>query len=195
MILFFRFVCLVLIMFLFLNKVNAQQYYKPFRIDKEIKLDGILNEVEWQLSLPLTEFMQTDPIDGASPTERTEVRMLYNDEYLFVGFHCFDTDPDNIERLLMERDYELGKDDGIAVQLDTYNDKNSGVVFITNTLGARFDSEISNNGSSMNDDYNNFWDVVSVIDSTGYTSEFRIPFSSLRFQQKEKTNYLLFSWL
>ena len=172
---------------LFLNNVNAQKYYQPVRISGEIKLDGRLNESDWQLALPLSDFMQTDPVAGAMPTEKTEVRMLYNDAYLYVGFHCFDNDPQKIVRFFMDRDFELGKDDGIAVQLDTYNDKSTAVVFVTNTLSARFDSEISRNGDNMNDDYNNFWDVVSVVDSTGYTSEFRIPFSSLRFQQKEKT--------
>lgn len=179
-----------LIFFIALLSINfetdAQQRYVPVRINSNLKLDGKLDDNEWQLATPLTQFMQTGPIVGAEPTEKTEVRMLYNDEYLFVGFHCYDKEPDKIVRFFMDRDFSLGNDDGTSVELDTYNDKSTAVVFITNTLNGRFDSEVSNNGSGMNDDYNNFWDAASVVDSTGYTQEYRIPFSSLRFEQKEK---------
>ena len=180
-----HFFCLIFII-LFCNAA-AQQRYKPFRITGELKLDGILNEPEWNSALPISDFIQTDPDPGALPSERTEVRMLYNDDYLYVGFHCYDKEPDKIVRFFMDRDFEIGNDDGISVQLDTYNDKNTSVLFITNALSARFDSEVSSNGASSNNNYNNFWDAVSINDSTGYTAEFRIPFSSLRFQQKEKT--------
>ena len=180
-----HFICSLLILF-FCNAI-AQQRYKPFRITGELKLDGNLNEPEWKSSLPITDFIQVDPYPGALPTERTEVRILYNDSYLYVGFHCYDKEPDKIVRFFMDRDFELGKDDGISVQLDTYNDKNTSVLFITNALSARFDSEVSSNGANSNNNYNNFWDAVSVNDSTGYSTEFRIPFSSLRFEQKEKT--------
>lgn len=175
------------IILLFAANTFAQDRYQPVRIKDVIKLDGKLNESEWQLSLPLSEFMQTDPVPGALPTEKTEVRMLYSDAFLYVGFHCFDSTSAKLVRFFMDRDFELGKDDGVSVQLDSYNDKSTSVIFVTNTLGARFDSEISNNGDNMNDDYNNFWDVASFVDTTGYTSEFRIPFSSLRFEQREKT--------
>ena len=180
-----HFICSLLILF-FCNAI-AQQRYKPFRITGELKLDGNLDEPEWKSSLPITDFIQVDPYPGALPTERTEVRILYNDSYLYVGFHCYDKEPDKIVRFFMDRDFELGKDDGISVQLDTYNDKNTSVLFITNTLSARFDSEVSSNGANSNNNYNNFWDAVSVNDSSGYSTEFRIPFSSLRFEQKEKT--------
>ncbi len=164
----------------------AQSPYLPVRISGNIKLDGKLDESEWMLAAPVTEFIQEAPVAGAPPTERTEVRVLYNDEYLFVGFHCYDSEPDNIVRFFMDRDFSIGNDDGTSVELDTYNDKSTAVIFITNTLNGRFDTEVSNNGSNTNDDYNNFWDAATAVDSTGYVSEYRIPFSSLRFEQKEK---------
>jgi hypothetical protein len=179
-----RIILLILFLF-FIGRAISQERYKPLRINSEIKLDGKLTESEWNNVLPIRDFMQTDPLSGAAPTERTIVKMLYNNNHLYVGFHCFDSMPSQLVRFFMDRDFELGKDDGVAFQLDPYNDKNTAVVFITNTLSARFDSEISNNGNGMNDDYNNFWEVTSLVDSTGYTVEFRIPFSSLRFEQKE----------
>ena len=183
----FRIAPLLFLYCLCLQMASAQERYRPERINSDIKLDGKLSEPEWQLAKPLTDFMQSSPYPGAPATEKTEVRLLYNNSYLCVGFHCYDSSAAKLVRFFMDRDFSLGKDDAISVQLDTYNDKNTAVVFVTNTLSARFDSEISGNGSNMNDNYNNFWDAASVTDSTGYTAEFKIPFSSLRFEQKEKT--------
>jgi hypothetical protein len=176
-----------MVLFFTIVKAQQQQQYHPVRITSEITLDGKLDEREWQLASPLTNFMQIGPTEGADPTEITEARMLYDDNYLYVGFHSFDSDPLKIVRFFMDRDFSLGNDDGISVQLDTYNDKSNGVMFVTNTLSARFDAEVSGNGEGFNENYNTFWDAKSVVDSTGYTTEFRIPFSSLRFEQKEKT--------
>ena len=178
---------ILMLLFFTIVKAQQQQQYQPIRITSEITLDGKLTEKEWQLASPLTDFMQIGPISGATPTEKTEARMLYDDNYLYVGIHSFDSDPPKIVRFFMDRDFSLGNDDGISVQLDTYNDKSNGVIFVTNTLSARFDAEVSSNGEGFNENYNTFWDANSVVDSTGYTTEFRIPFSSLRFEQKEKT--------
>ncbi len=175
------------LLLLLLNSICAQTRYIPLRISDDIVFDGKLNDPCWQLALPMTDFVQTDPVPGAASTEKTDVRIVYNNDYLCVGFHCYDSMPSKIVKFLMDRDFSLGQDDGISVQLDTYNDKSTAVVFVTNPLSGRFDSEISNNGDNMNNDYNNFWDVISVLDSTGYTCELKIPFSSLRFVQKEKT--------
>ncbi|MCC7028268.1 MAG: carbohydrate binding family 9 domain-containing protein [Saprospiraceae bacterium] len=168
-------------------KSIGQEVYRPIRISDDIQFDGRLDEDIWKQVTPLTDFMQTTPTPGAPPTEKTEVRMVYNNFYLYVGFRCYDSFPTQLVRFLMNRDFELGKDDGISVQLDTYNDKSNAVLFVSNSLNGRFDSEVTNNGNSMNNDYNNFWDVISKIDSLGYTCEFKIPFSSLRFQQKDNT--------
>lgn len=173
--------------FLISYKSIGQEVYRPIRISDDIQFDGRLDEDIWKQVTPLTDFMQTTPTPGAPPTEKTEVRMVYNNFYLYVGFRCYDSFPTQLVRFLMNRDFELGKDDGISVQLDTYNDKSNAILFVSNSLNGRFDSEVTNNGNSMNNDYNNFWDVISKIDSLGYTCEFKIPFSSLRFQQKDNT--------
>lgn len=177
----------IILGFLISYKSIGQEVYRPIRISDDIQFDGRLDEDIWKQVTPLTDFMQTTPTPGAPPTEKTEVRMVYNNFYLYVGFRCYDSFPTQLVRFLMNRDFELGKDDGISVQLDTYNDKSNAILFVSNSLNGRFDSEVTNNGNSMNNDYNNFWDVISKIDSLGYTCEFKIPFSSLRFQQKDNT--------
>ena len=146
--------------FLISYKSIGQEVYRPIRISDDIQFDGRLDEDIWKQVTPLTDFMQTTPTPGAPPTEKTEVRMVYNNFYLYVGFRCYDSFPTQLVRFLMNRDFELGKDDGISVQLDTYNDKSNAILFVSNSLNGRFDSEVTNNGNSMNNDYNNFWDVV-----------------------------------
>ena len=149
-------------------------------------LDGRLLEPEWNQVKPEDNWMQYDPSAGAAPTEKTEVRILYNDEFMFVGIRAFDAEPHKIIRSGLERDYDIEQDDGIAFVLDTYNDKATGLIFATNTLGARWDAEISADGNNENSSYNTFWDAAALIDSLGYSIEMRIPFSSLRFESKEK---------
>lgn len=165
---------------------SQQSPYEPLRISSNITLDGKLTEPEWQQTPAETEFMQTGPVPGTDPSEKTEVRILYNDEYLYVGITCFDSKPDKLIRVELERDFPIGNDDGTAVILDTYNDKITGFNFVSNTLDARWDAQVSRDGQGLSDSYNTFWDVVTSIESFGYTTEYRIPFSSLRFEQKEK---------
>jgi hypothetical protein len=176
----------IVIEFMLCNLSIAQQLpYHPLRIHNNITLDGKLSEPEWQQAEVENDFMQYDPTAGAEPTEKTEARLLYNDEYLYVGLRAFDHHPDQLVRYSLQRDFEITHDDGFALAIDMYNDKNTGLAFINNILNARWDAELSSDGAVSNEFYNTFWDVASQIDSLGYTTEFRIPFSSLRFEAKD----------
>ncbi|HYK44292.1 MAG TPA: DUF5916 domain-containing protein [Parafilimonas sp.] len=168
-----------------LNLHAQQQPYKPLRITEKIILDGQLDEPAWREAPLEDDFMQYDPSAGAAPSEKTEVRIIYDDDYLFVGLRAYDREPSKLIANALERDFELGNDDGFALVIDSYNDKSTGLVLASNLLNARWDEEISGDGASENVNYNTFWDVASHIDSLGYTIEFRIPFSSLRFQTKD----------
>lgn len=170
----------------FIPLLVFSQAYQPLRITEIIKLDGKLDEPAWLQAQVEDDFMQEDPSAGASASEKTEVRIIYNDEFLFVGIRAYDHEPQKLVRSALERDYTIDQDDGVAFVIDTYNDKSTGLVFITNTLGARWDTEISGDGGNDNSSFNTFWDVANSIDSTGYSIEYRIPFSSLRFESKEK---------
>ena len=162
-----------------------QQPYKPLRINEKIILDGKLNEAAWKEAVVEDDFMQYDPSAGAAPSEKSEIQIIYNNQYLFVGLRAYDKEPSKLIANSLERDFELSNDDGFALVIDSYNDKSTGLVFIADLLNARFDTEFSQDGATENDAYNTFWDVASSIDSLGYTTEFRIPFSSLRFQTKD----------
>lgn len=174
----------LLILILSCTSLHAQQPYQPYRTNNTITLDGKLDEPEWQMAPVESEFMQEGPEAGAMATEKTEVRIMYNDTYLMVGITSYDSEPDKILGLELERDFPIGQDDGVAFIIDTYHDNFSGLNFVTNVLSARWDAQVSQDGGDLSDSYNTFWDTRTVLTPTGYTTEFLIPFSSLRFEEK-----------
>src|SRR5438045_9306695 len=88
----------------------AQPPYKPLRTTEKMTLDGKLDEPAWKLVAEEHDFMQDDPIPGGLPSERTELRMVYNDDYLYVGLRAYDRDPSKLISNSVERDFEPGND-------------------------------------------------------------------------------------
>lgn len=155
------------------------------RITGEIRLDGVVDETAWDEvePLPMTMF---SPTFGGQTTERTEVRIAHDDEYLYVSGRMFDSDPSGIRTNTLYRDLYSG-DDLLAVVIDSYNDYETAVWFVTNPAGARNDRTVSNDadfgaGMPMNSDWNSHWDVATTQTDEGWFAEFRIPFSTLGFQ-------------
>jgi hypothetical protein len=156
------------------------------RTSDRILTDGKMDEPAWSQAQSYQDFVQCFPKIGAAPSENSEVRMMYDDEFLYIGVVAYDSIPTRIIATGLERDIYYGSDDLVCITLDTYNDKRQGILFASNPLGARFDEEVLDNGNSFNAAYNTFWNVKSSKNAQGYTMEFQIPFSSLRFEPAEK---------
>ncbi|MFC1693901.1 hypothetical protein ACFL1R_10385 [Candidatus Latescibacterota bacterium] len=90
------------------------------------KLDGILNESSWEDAVPLSGFIQTEPYEGAPATEKTVVKILYDEENLYIGVMCHDREPDKIIHNELRVDGALKDDDNFSLILDTFNDKRDG---------------------------------------------------------------------
>jgi hypothetical protein len=155
------------------------------RLSEPIVFDGNVDEPAWDAvpSLPLTVYQ---PTYGAEPTERTEIRVAYDDEYLYVGGRLYASTPDVVAVKTLYRDRYSG-DDVFGIVLDSYNDHETAVWFAINPAGVRSDRTISNDaemtaGMPMNPDWNTFWDATVVRNHDGWFAEMRIPFSSLGFQ-------------
>jgi hypothetical protein len=161
----------------------AQSPLHPQKIEESLTLDGKLDEDVWQSARVIDGLIQGYPDIGASPTERTHVRILYNDSFLYIGIEAFDSVSSRIIATGLERDVYYSSDDHVSIMIDSYNDKRQALLFATNLLSARFDEEVLDNGNSFNASFNTFWDVRSSKNDHGYSVEFQIPFSSLRFQQ------------
>lgn len=166
----------------------AQTGEAPLRLTRlsgPIHLDGRLDEPAWESVAPLPLAMYT-PTFGGPLTERTELRVAYDDRFLYVGGRMYDTEARKVRANTLYRDRYSG-DDIIAIVLDSYNDRQTAVWFTVNPAGTRIDRTVSNDGEfgagePMNDNWNTFWDVATTRSDSGWFAELRIPFSSLGFQ-------------
>ena len=108
--------------------------------DKAPELDGTLNDANWQDASLVTNFHQREPFERQPPTEKTEVRIVYDSRYLYFGIHCFDSDPKKIVATELRRDADFSVDDNFTVLISPNNDKRNGYTFTTNALGTQFDA-------------------------------------------------------
>ncbi len=116
------------------------------RADKAPELDGTLNDANWQDASLVTNFHQREPFERQPPTEKTEVRIVYDSRYLYFGIHCFDSDPKKIVATELRRDADFSVDDNFTVLISPNNDKRNGYTFTTNALGTQFNALISDEG-------------------------------------------------
>ena len=170
---------------------NASDYQvEAYRTFGGIEIDGDFNEPDWQEASPVGQFSQVEPDPGEPMTLPTEVRILYDEENVYFGFTCFDSDISKLVANDMRRDArELHENDYVFLILDTYNDKRSGVAFRVNALGAVQDTAVSNSGDSFNRDWDAVVDCQSQIHSDRWTSEISIPFGQLRFKESQQMTW------
>jgi len=156
------------------------------RLTSGINIDGKLNEPAWATAVPSGEFMQSYPNVGAKPTDPTEVRVLYDDDALYVGVRMFDTHPDSIAAQLARRDATGIYSDWLHIMIDSYRDRRTSFRFSVNPRGVQKDvlEFDDRNGEDLN--WDAVWEVATSVDSLGWTAEYRIPFSQLRFGSSAK---------
>ena len=146
-----------------------------------VTIDGRLDEAAWQAATPATEFTQYDPNEGQPSSERTEARILIDDDAVYVGIRLFDREPSAIQSQLARRDESIDGD-LVEVSFDSYHDHLSGVIFRLSPAGARRDATISPSGNQDNS-WDAIWQGDATVDSLGWTAEFRIPLSQLRYNR------------
>ncbi|HEX5577086.1 MAG TPA: DUF5916 domain-containing protein [Gemmatimonadaceae bacterium] len=146
-----------------------------------VSIDGKLDEAAWQAATPVTEFTQYDPQEGQPSSERTEARFLIDDDAVYVGIRLFDREPGAIQSQLARRDESIDGD-LVEVSFDSYHDHLSGVIFRLTPAGARRDATISPSGNQDNS-WDAIWDGDATVDSLGWSAEFRIPLSQLRYNR------------
>jgi len=143
-------------------------------------LDGRLDEPAWSVTALATGFIQFEPDPGRPASERTEARILYDGEALYVGMRMHDSSPDSIRAPFVRRDDIGAVSDWAHVYLDSYYDRRTAFHFATTPTGTRVD--VLHLEDTVEDTaWNAVWDVATSIDEQGWTAEFRIPLSQLRF--------------
>ena len=154
-------------------------------LDAPITLDGALSEPVWHQGTPVTHFLQSDPYEGAPASERTEVRVAYDDDALYIGARMYDSHPDSIVSRLCRRDVDI-QSDRFAVFLDPFHDHRSGYYFMVNAAGVQYDGTLFNDSWDDNA-WDGVWQAKARLDAQGWTAEMRIPYSQLRFARSEHT--------
>lgn len=162
--------------------LSAQDTFFLQRIKGPVRLDGISDEPGWQgiKPLPLTMY---EPTYRGTISERTEILVAYDDNYLYAAGRLFDSDPSKIRVTSLYRD-RTGTDDTFTIIIDTFNDKENALIFSTNPAGIRVDAAISLDGRSINGSWDTFWDVATIQNEEGWFAEMQIPFSSLGFRKE-----------
>lgn len=183
-----------LTLFLFLLQTSNAQVSMPdslvaYHTTEPIKLDGKLSEEAWNNAVPITNFTQRELNEGDTATQPTKIKVIFDDKNLYIGCWCYDDEPEKLTANKMRRDFAYWTDDNIEIIIDTYGDKRNGYLFVTNPNAARFDAMISRNGSSRNRDWNGVWNVKTKKTSFGWTAEFEIPFSTLKFRKDARPQW------
>jgi len=156
-----------------------QRQVGVLRVGTPPVLDGLLDEPEWELADVAGGFIQRDPDEGELATEQTEVRILTDGRSLYLGVHCFDSDPTGIIARELRRD-NVSNDDVFSLVLDGFHDHRNGVFLRVTPLGNQADALITDEGG-VNYDWDERWEAESRIHAEGWTLEIKIPFKSLRF--------------
>lgn len=172
------------IAYLILPAVSLLAQRTPVVVTKAaaaIRFDGIVNESVWHEATRFPVIRQA-PDYKAVPSEETDIRMIYDDQYLFFAARLLYKDPAKIQDYSKQRDGG-GPMDYIAFAFDGYNDKTNGQAFATTPSGLRWDAAIIFNSTGVNIDasWNTYWEVKTSRDTAGWYAEFKIPLSSLRF--------------
>jgi len=152
-------------------------------------IDGRLNDAVWQTIQFQSDFIQREPNEGEPATERTEIAVIYDDKYLYIGARCYDSEPENIIATEMRRDEMLYSDDYFHITLDTYHDHRNAIYFATNPLGMRRDGTSSDEGKINNQNWDGVWLCKTSIDDKGWYVEIAIPWQTLRFKEGDNLTW------
>ena len=150
--------------------------------DQKITIDGRLDEPVWQSAEAATGFVDKEPIAGIPSVAQSFVRVAYDQDNLYIGADLRDPDPALVYADERQRDALFDRSDSFSVLIDPYHDHQTGFFFETNPLSAMSDALISQDGAMVDRDWDGLWEVAARRTPTGWTAEFRIPLSTLRFR-------------
>ena len=178
-----------LVIFTILSADETDPYQLPvYNISRalgDITIDGLLDDQGWQGTNIINDFYEFMPGENIAPIVNTEAFVTYDDENFYVAIKCYD-DPSNIRAHISKRD-RMRNDDYAGFSLDTYGDANRAVWFNVNPLGIQEDGQIV--GSNEESSFDMIFDAAAIITDEGYQIEVAVPFSSLRFPNKEEQSW------
>lgn len=169
---------------------NKRIYYAT-RIKERPKIDGKLNDACWTSGIWDGGFIQQQPLQGRPPSEETKIKVLYDENNLYVAIQCFESVPNGIRPILSRRDEFDGDMAGIA--LDSYNDKRTAFEFNVSAAGQKIDL-VHLGDYQFDTNWDAVWDGKTQVNDSLWTAEIRIPFNQLRFAKKEEQVWGMHIW-
>lgn len=166
---------------------NRNEPYLIQRVEGQVELDGLSDEPAWQNIKPLPLTVHIPNFRG-QPSEKTDILVGYDDNYLYVAGRLYDSEPEKIQFPSKKRDDMKLNNDWFGLVIDNFNDNENGLAFFTSPSGLRLDMTVFGDGQGdfpVNQNWNTFWDVKTKRNEEGWFAEIRIPLSSLRFQDRD----------
>src|SRR5205809_1061821 len=162
------------------------------RAKTPVVIDGRDDDEVWRVAPAITQFREFQPKADADSPFTTEAKVAYDDRYFYVFIRAFAPHPDSILRLLARRDVRAATDQ-LKIMVDSYHDRRSGFEFAVNPAGVKRDYAMYND-SQEDDAWDAVWDVGTQVDSLGWTAEFRIPLSQLRYVPQATNTFGFAVW-
>jgi hypothetical protein len=183
-----------------LSASESRPSMQAVRIQAAPTLDGVITGDSAWLHVPASGgFIQSTPDEGQPASQRTEIRVAFTDDTLYIGIICFDDDPSAIVVSDSRRDASLRQSDSVTLILDTYADGQNGFVFGTNPSGLQFDGQMSREsttrfgnsgtGAGFNVNWDGVWEVKTTTDKNGWSAEFALPFKTLRYAKQDQQSW------
>jgi hypothetical protein len=180
-----RILSLIMLTFLLLPGLFGQDLIKKQYVATQITtppvIDGVLDDIIWQSGTWAGDFIQNQPYSGKPETQRTEFKILFDDNSLYVAIKSYDTAPDSIVNRLTRRDEADG--DLVGIIFDSFHDLRTGFLFGVSSAGVKYDQMFSNDGQNSDASWDPNWWVKTSINKEGWVAEMKIPFSQVRFDK------------
>jgi hypothetical protein len=164
----------------------SQRSLEAISTSEHIDIDGEFNEKSWNTAQSTKDFIQFKPQPGNPSTQQTEVKIIYDDNAIYVAAKCFDK-PEHVSKILSQRDDFNANVDNFQILLDTYNDDQNGFAFGVSSMGVQYDAKLSATSESI--ELNMVWSSAVVQNENGWQLEMRIPYSAFRFPKAEIQNW------
>ena len=159
-----------------------KKQYKATSISAAPVINGILDEEIWKLGDWVDDFTQNEPYNGRKASQRTEFKIIFDEDNLYVAIKAYDTSPDSIVSRLTRRDKIDGDQAGIII--DSYHDLRTAFWFGVSSAGVKSDKMFTDDGQNEDQSWDPNWWVKTSINAQGWIAEMKIPFSQVRFEKK-----------
>ncbi len=164
------------------GEVSEKKKYHAEKITAPPSINGILDDDAWQTGEWINDFTQYEPFNGKKPSQRTEFKILFDDDNIYAAFKAYDTSPDSIVTRLTRRDNPDG--DLVGIIFDCFHDLRTGFLFGITSSGVKYDQMLINDGQSQDSSWDPNWWVKTSVNEEGWVAEMKIPFSQVRFEKK-----------